>query len=153
MKIKFHDTLYDLIERPNNYQTRFQCQIEKGDHTYDSIIADTVSPEEITVYDDEDEVVGIYTGFTNRIAITIMDNINLEFENANIEAQLNSFATSVEASISSLESEQTNQAEAIVELEAASDQQNSAIEDLMESQEVQDGAIEDLAEVVSSIIE
>ena len=135
MKIQFHQTMYDLVAQPYNYQTRFQCQIEKGDHTYDSIIADTVSPEEITVYDDEETVVGIYTGFTKRIAITIIDNINLEFENTNIEAQLNNLATSV------------------TRLEAESDQQISAIDDLAESQEVQDGAIEDLAEAVSSIIE
>lgn len=95
MKIKFHDTLYDLITEPYIYQTRFQCEIEKGENTYDSIIEDTVNPTEITVYNDEDEVIGVYTDFNKRIAITIMENVSIELENTNLAQQIQDLTNSV----------------------------------------------------------
>ena len=102
--------------------------IEKGDHSYNDIISDTANVENIVVYDDEDEVEGVYSGYSTRVAFTIMDNISIEFENTDIIGQVNSLASSV-----------TTQAAQIAELE--------------DTNETQDGAIEDLAEVVNSIIE
>lgn len=128
MKVKFHDVKYDLTSRPNIFSTRFQCMIEKGDHSYNDIISDTANVENIVVYDDEDEVEGVYSGYSTRVAFTIMDNISIEFENTDIIGQVNSLASSV-----------TTQAAQIAELE--------------DTNETQDGAIEDLAEVVNSIIE
>lgn len=95
MKIKFHETLYNLITEPYIYQTRFQCEIEKGENTYDSIIEDTVNPTEITVYNDEDEVIGVYTDFNKRIAITIMENVSIELENINLAQQIQDLTNSV----------------------------------------------------------
>lgn len=95
MKIKFHETLYNLITEPYIYQTRFQCEIEKGENTYDSIIEDTVNPTEITVYNDEDEVIGVYTDFNKRIAITIMENVSIELENTNLAQQIQDLTNSV----------------------------------------------------------
>ena len=97
MKIQFHQTMYDLVTQPYVYQTRFQCAIEKGEHTYDSIIEDTVDPQEITVYDDEEQVIGVYSGYTHRIAITIMDNINIELENTDIAQQIQDLTDSINA--------------------------------------------------------
>ena len=97
MKVQFHQTMYDLVQAPYVYQTRFQCAIEKGEHTYDSIIEDTVDPQEITVYDDEEQVIGVYSGYTHRIAITIMDNINIELENTDIAQQIQDLTDSINA--------------------------------------------------------
>lgn len=96
MKIKFHETLYNLVT--NNISSgRFQATIEKGENTYDSIIADTVDAEEITIYNDEDEVKGIYTGYTTRIAISIHsdDNISIELQNTDFENRLQELSESV----------------------------------------------------------
>lgn len=96
MKIKFHETLYDLVGS-NAYSGRFQATIEKGEHTYDSIIEDTLDAEEIIIYDDEDEVKGIYTDYTKRIAITIQsDNyISIELQNTDFERRLQELNDSV----------------------------------------------------------
>ena len=112
MQIKFHETLYDLVDRPNIQTIHFQATIEKGENSYDDIIADTVNAEEITVYDDEGEVQGIYNGYTKRIAICIMDHISIELENVNITGAIDNLSQQV----SSLEETQTEQANSISEL-------------------------------------
>lgn len=112
MQIKFHETLYNLVDTPNIQPTHFQATIEKGENTYDSIIADTVNAEEITVYNDEGEVQGIYTGYTKRIAICIIDNISIELENTDITGAINTLSQQV----STLEETQEQQGEAIEEL-------------------------------------
>lgn len=107
MKIKFHETLYELVDS-NALFGRLQATIKKGDHTYDSIIEDTVNAEEITVYDDQDEVQAIYTGYTKRIAISIIEDISIELQNVNFEKQLqdlNDAVSSQQSSIDTLNSQ------------------------------------------------
>lgn len=98
MKIKFHETLYNLISTPNVMPTHFQATFEKGENTFDSIVTDTLNNDEITVYNDEDEVSGIYTGYTKRIALYVLDgneSVSVEFENENIQSQIDALVESV----------------------------------------------------------
>lgn len=89
MYIKFHTTKYELLDNPNISSSRFQATIIKGDNSFDSIIADTVDVENITVYDGE-EVKAIYSGYDKRIAISIQtdDSISIELENSDIQSQI-----------------------------------------------------------------
>ena len=89
MQIKFHETEYNLVDNPNIASSRFQCTIEKGDNTFDSIVADTTDIEEITI-SDEGELDAVYTGYNKRIAINIYenDNISIELENDSIQKQI-----------------------------------------------------------------
>ena len=96
MQIQFHEMKYELLDTPNVSTARFQATIDKGENTFDSVIADTVDIENITVYDEE-EVKGIYTGYNKRIAISIYpdDNISIELENSDIQSQIEALTTSV----------------------------------------------------------
>lgn len=96
MQIQFHETKYELVGMPNVSTVRFQATIDKGENTFDSVIADTVDIENITVYDEE-EVKGIYTGYNKRIAISIYtnDNISIELENSDIQSQIEALTSSV----------------------------------------------------------
>lgn len=132
MKIKFHETLYDLISLPNAMSTHFQATFEKGENTFDSIVTDTLDIDEITVYNDEDEVSGIYTGYTKRIALYVLDgneSISVEFENADIMAQIDALTqqtASLDAGVSEL-------AENVATLNETQESQDAAIEELAEN--------------------
>lgn len=107
MKIKFHETLYNLINSPNVMPTHFQASFEKGENTFDFIVTDTLNTDEITVYDDEDKVSGIYTGYTKRIALYVLDgneSISVEFENADIQAQIDALTASITAQKTEIDS-------------------------------------------------
>lgn len=107
MKIKFHETLYNLLSMPNIMSTHFQASFEKGENTFDSIVEDTLNTDEITVYDDEDEVSGIYTGYTKRIALYVLDgneSISVEFENSDIQAQIDALTASITAQKTEIDS-------------------------------------------------
>lgn len=95
MKIKFNNTQYSLVQQPYTYSTRFQCTFEKGENSYDDIVADTNSPEEITVYDDNDEIMCVYYGYDHRISFTIMSDICIEFDNTTAAQQIQEYAESV----------------------------------------------------------
>ena len=96
MQIQFHTIKYELISVPNVSAARLQATIEKGDNTFDSIIADTVNANEIIVYDD-DEKMGVYTGYTNRIAISIYpnDNVSVELSNSDVQSQIDELSGSI----------------------------------------------------------
>ncbi|MBO6239808.1 MAG: hypothetical protein J6O61_03060 [Butyrivibrio sp.] len=134
MKIKFHETIYNLIDMPNVLPSRFQATIEKGDNTFDSIIEDTVNPTEITVYNDDEEIVGVYTGFNKRIAITIMENVSIELENTNLQSQ-------IDALISQVQTQET----AIADL-------GETVNAVSEVNDTQDSAISDLADAISEVV-
>lgn len=136
MKIKFHSTIYNLLNTPNVMSTHFQATFEKGENTFDSIVTDTLNTDEITVYNDEDEVQGIYKGYTKRIALYVLEGnneVSVEFANQDIESLINSLSATV-----------TTQDAAINDL-------GTAVDELADSQATQDLAIEDLAEAVSGL--
>ena len=107
MKIKFHETSYNLLYTPNIMTTHFQAMFEKGENTFDSIVEDTLDTDEITVYNDEDEVSGVYTGYTKRIALYVLDgneSISVEFENSAIQAQIDALTASITAQKTEIDS-------------------------------------------------
>lgn len=114
MKIKFHKILYVLKDNVNVMPAHFQATIDKGDNTFDDVIADTVDVEEITVYNDDNEVTAIYTGYTKRIAICIYpnDNVSVELENTDITGAINTLTQQM----SEVQNTQEQQASAIEEL-------------------------------------
>lgn len=135
MKIVFNEHTYHLVEDPYlNGGTRFLAVFEKGDYTYDDIVADTENTERITILDDEGQTIGVYTGFTSRIAIVILNNrVQVEFENTDVIAQLNELMQQVsthEVAIADL-GEETGT--------------------LQEDNTTQDLAIEDLAEAIDAL--
>ena len=140
MKIKFHETIYNLIDMPNVLPSRFQATIEKGDNTFDSVIADTVDVENITVYDGE--VKAIYTGYNRRIAICIYpdDNISIELENTDIQSQIDSLTTT----LSAVQEAQATTDSAIAEL-------GETVNSVSETNDTQDEAINDLATAVDEL--
>lgn len=133
MKIKFKKNFYELIGEPYIYGARFMVTMSKGDYTYDEIIADTENSENIIVMNNDGEVVGVYTGFTTRTAITIMDNIQVEFENTDIQAQIAALTAQVQT-----------QETAIADL-------GDTVNSVSETNETQDNAINDLADAVNEL--
>lgn len=131
MKIKFHETVYTLVNDPYVFSTRFNAIFEKGENTFDDIIADTLNAETITVYD-EDEVKGIYTGYTTRIALYVLDNndsVSLELLNTDVEARIEELT----GTVSSLDAGVTELAENVATLNETQDSQDAAIEELAEN--------------------
>lgn len=133
MQIKFHSKFYNVIGY-NNVEHRLQVTIEKGDDTFDSIISDTVDAEEIIIVDGE-ETIGIFTGYTHRVAICIYsdDTVSVELENTEVKDQ-----------IANLEAQVQAQESAIAEL-------GEAVSSESETNSVQDAAISELADAVSTI--
>lgn len=142
MKIKFHDTLYNLIANPNVMSTHFQATFEKSDNTFDAIATDTLNTDEITVYDGE-EVKAIYSGFTKRIALYVLDgneHVSVEFENTNIQSQIDSLT----ATLSAVQEAQATTDSAIAEL-------GDTVNSVAETNDTQDEAINDLATAVDEL--
>lgn len=136
MKIKFHDIVYNLIGEPNVMSTHFQAMIEKGDNTFDAIAEDTLTPDDIILYNDEDEVSGVYTGFTKRVALYVLEgnnSVSVEFENDYIQSR-----------IDALTSQLNNQETAIADL-------GEMVSSESETNDVQDSAISELADAISVI--
>ena len=97
LTIKFNSFEYELFDRPNVSQTHIQASIKNNDYSVDDILADVKDFETITVKAD-DEVIGVYEGYTNFIALTVLGEIiSVEFTNVNLETQLNSLGEEVEA--------------------------------------------------------
>lgn len=154
MKIKFNDNTYDLTMDPYLSGTRLLVNIQKGEHTYDDVVADTEHPERITILNDEEKIVGVYTGFTSRIALVVLEYIQVEFENTDLISQLNTIMEQVstqEAAIADLaevaettNDQVTTQETAIADLAEEAEQAN-------DTNDTQDAAIADLADIVNSI--
>lgn len=132
MKIKFHETVYNILGTINVIPTHFQATFEKGENTFDFIATDTLNTNEITVYNDEGETEGIYTGYSTRIALYLLggnSTLSVEFENANIQAQIDALV----GSVSSLDAGMTELAEEVVALNETQESQDAAIEELAEA--------------------
>ncbi len=142
MKIKFHESMYNLVNTPNVMSTHFQATFEQGDNTFDAIATDTLGTDEITVYDGE-EVKAIYSGFTKRIALYVLDgneSISVEFENTNIQSQIDSLT----AKLSAVQETQATTDSAIAEL-------GETVNSVSETNDTQDEAINDLATAVDEL--
>ena len=133
MKIKFNENIYNLAYDPYINGTRLLVTMQKSEHTYDNVVVDTENAERIVILNDNDETVGVYTGFTTRIAIVITDFIQVEFENTDIVNQLSTIIEQV-----------STQEAAIADLALAAEQAN-------DTNDTQDAAIADLADIVNSI--
>ena len=103
LTIKFNNTEYELFQRPNVSQTHIQASIKNNDYSVDDILADINDFETITVKAD-DEVIGVYEGYTNFIALSVFpDVISVEFSNVNLEVQLNNLGETVDTQGSEIE--------------------------------------------------
>lgn len=136
--ILFGSAKYDLVDNVNVHGTRFQATIYKGEQSVEQIAANTVGVAEIKVYDEEQSLLGVYNGYTERVAISLYqvdghDVVSIELENSDVSSK-------------------------VAELVDAVDTQAVAIDDiagsvsaLNESQETQDAAIDDIANAVSGL--
>lgn len=136
--ILFGSARYDLVDNVNVHGTRLQATIYKGEQSVEQISANTVGVSEIKVYDEEQSLLGVYNGYTERVAISLYqvdghDVVSIELENSDVASKVD-------------------------ELSSAADLQAGAIEGLAEeisaineSQALQDGAIEGLAEAVGGL--
>ena len=132
MKIQFKEKKYELVTQPYVYGLRLQCQIPLTE-SVNEIISDTKNAETITIYDNEDKVSAIYNGYSKRIAITIMGSIGIEFENTDIQAQIDALTAQVQT-----------QETAIADL-------GDTVNAVSETNETQDNAINDLADAVNEL--
>lgn len=99
MKIKFDNFEYQLVSdySYNVEPTHFQANVVKKT-TFDDLINNTTEVETITILTDEDEIIGVYNGYTKRTVITIYDNedsASVEFLNTDLEAQINAMTNSI----------------------------------------------------------
>ena len=142
MKIKFFSLLYDLVDTPNVSPTHFQATVKKGNNTFDSILADTKEVTEIKVFDDDNNVTAVYTGYSQRIAVAVYgdDNVSIELLNTDISRQIDSLSSNV----NQIADVVTTHDEAIVNV-------GEEISALNDSQDTQDGAIVDLASAISEL--
>ena len=136
--IKFGSASYNLVDDINVHGTRFQATIYKGEQSVEQIAANTTGVTEIKVYDEEQSLLGVYNGYTERVAISLYqvdghDVVSIELENGDVSGK-------------------------VAELVDAVDTQTVAIDDLAgsvsalnESQETQDAAIDDIAAAISGL--
>ena len=136
--IKFGSAVYDLVDDINVHGTRLQATVYKGEQSVEQIAENTTGVEEIKVYEADGTLLGVYNGFTQRVAVSLY--------------------TANDAPVVSIELENADVATQVADLAEASELQAGAIEGLAEevssineSQEVQDTAIESLAEAVSGL--
>ena len=136
--ILFGSARYDLVDNVNVHGTRLQATIYKGEQSVEQIAANTVGVAEIKVYDEEQSLLGVYNGYTERVAISLYqvnghDVVSVELENGDVVSKVSELADTVELQAGAIES---------IADETAS---------LSESQSVQDGAIEALADTVAAL--
>lgn len=98
MKIKFSTILFSLIDDVNQTSSRFQATILKEDSTFETILDEIKSSTEISIYNDEEELEKVYSGFTTIVAIVYHsdnDSFSIEMANSDLEAQINDLLSTV----------------------------------------------------------
>ena len=99
MKVKFKETLFPIRNEPNVAPTHLQVSIEPEGISLDTVLTEAKESTEITLYNDEDIVTGIYTGY-EFFTITCIENedpvISVEFTNTDIVSQINELQNQVE---------------------------------------------------------
>ena len=136
--ILFGSAKYDLVDNVNVHGTRFQATIYKGEQSGEQIAANTVGVSEIKVYDEEQSLLGVYNGYTERVAISLYqvdehDVVSIELENSDVASKVDELSANAEV-----------QAAAITDVA-------DEIASLADSQAIQDEAINDLAEAVGGL--
>lgn len=136
--ILFGSAKYDLVDNVNVHGTRFQATIYKGEQSVEQIAANTVGVSEIKVYDEEQSLLGVYNGYTERVAISLYqvdghDVVSIELENSDVASKVDELSANAEV-----------QAAAITDVA-------DEIASLADSQAIQDEAINDLAEAVGGL--
>lgn len=101
MKVKFNELVFNTEGLPNISALRIQTNIKKDNYTIDDILSEVKSSDEITFYEDDDTVTGIYPGYTKPIAVCIVfvdgvETISVEVENENISDQINALTERVD---------------------------------------------------------
>lgn len=136
--ILFGSAKYDLVDNINVHGNRLQATIYKANNSVEQIAENTTGVSEIKVYGDDQSLLGIYNGYTERVAVSLYqvdghDVVSVELESADITAH-------------------------VAELSDAVDTQSMAIDDLAasvttlnETQETQDAAIDDIAAAISGL--
>lgn len=100
--IKFKTTSYELASQENVSASRLQATILKDDHTVENILGELEGTTTATVTED-DEVVAVYNGYTDVLAVTVMtnqlidistdtyaDTVSIELLNADMQSQIDS---------------------------------------------------------------
>lgn len=126
MKIQFVETKYDLVDPISRSASHLGAAIVKADYSLDDIVADVKASSVVKVYDDADELIAQYEGYTIFVAASnypiergdaIIDVVSVELENADIQAQVNSLFSDVE----DIEQIQSEHADDIANLNSAVD--------------------------------
>ena len=136
--IKFGSASYNLVDDINVHGTRLQATIYKAANTVEQIAENTTGVAEIKVFDENDSLLGVYDGYTERVAISLYkvgdaDVVSVELEHADTASKVAELVDAVDT-----------QAAAITDVA-------SEIASLADSQTVQDEAINDLAEAVGGL--
>ena len=98
MKIKFSTTLFNLVDDVNQTSSRFQATILKEDSTFETILDEIKGSTEISIYNDDEELEKVYSGFTTIVAIVYHsenDSFSIEMSNSDLEAQINNLTATV----------------------------------------------------------
>lgn len=141
--IKLNEITYELVHNVIKDSTRIRFAIPKGGYTLSQIAPTVTGVNEILVLD-SDEVVAIYTGYTNPVSLNVYNDyplsgdvrgsvISVELENVNFQSQIDAISAM-----------QATQGAEIADIE-------KSVDALSDSQETQDLAIEDLAEAVNDL--
>ena len=98
MKIKFSTTLFNLVDDVNQTSSRFQATILKEDSAFETILDEIKGSTEISIYNDDEELEKVYSGFTTIVAIVYHsenDSFSIEMSNSDLEAQINNLTATV----------------------------------------------------------
>lgn len=120
MKIKFHETLYDLYDlyvSPDTYNPGIRICLIKGENTYDHIIEDTEHIDSIYVYEDDGETINaIYSNAKNRNVVIVKDEwdyVCVEYTGPSLEERISALTeqlnTKADSSVLSKSAEEIGQ--------------------------------------------
>lgn len=84
---------YNLVDSPNVSADRIQATILKENHAVETIVEDAKGNEVITVKED-DEVVGVYNGYTDFMCAYLYNHdedvvVSVEITNHDMQSQIN----------------------------------------------------------------
>ncbi len=131
MTIQFDDTKYELVTT-NQHGTRLQATVAVSIKDIPLLLMELDNITNISVYDGEN-LRSTYSGFTQKIAVTIYDTEESETKNVSVELE----NTDVDALIAELSNR-------VKELETSSEQVNNNLEALNASQDEQNATLDEL---------
>lgn len=100
--IIFKTTEYELVSEINRTASCFQASIAKEGVSIDELLTELSDVETITVKEDG-EVIGVYSGYSKFLAVTIHDDISVELLNEDIQAQIDALSGEVQEQETAIE--------------------------------------------------